>query len=356
MHRKLYQAISLLLLLTMVGCDPSPVVPEDLPEGAGRSAFVVCEGSLGNGNSTLTLYNTDSAQAFEDVNATANSQPLGDVFQSMTRIGEQYFLCVNNSDKIAVIDRNNYQLSGSISISKPRYILPIAANKAYVTSLFSNKVYIINPQTLQQTGTITLPYSNAEGMALVGDNAYICPWDTAARHVYVMNTTTDQVIDSIATPGRAPQEVSIDKDGMLWALSGNVVKGKVATLARYNPATKALLQSYTFPATADPLRLEWDNDRDTLYYIGVNYNGGTAHNGVYRMSINASTLPQQPFIAAQALQYYWAIGVEPGTNNIFIGDPKGFTQRGEVSVYNTGGTFLYSFKTGVGPGHFLFDY
>jgi hypothetical protein len=74
------------------------------------------------------------------------------------------------------------------------------------------------------------------------------------------------------------------------------------------------------------------------------------------MSIHAPSLPDQLFVPAKALQYYWALGIDSMTNRIYVGDPKGFIQRGSVGVYAADGSWLKSFDVNLGPGYFYFDY
>lgn len=95
--------------------------------------------------------------------------------------------------------------------------------------------------------------------------------------------------------------------------------------------------------------------KDTLYFIEVNYSGGQQNNGIYRMGIHDATLPSQAFIQAQNLQYFWALGISSKSGNIYVGDPKGFTQKGTVLVYNASGSLTHQFAVGLGPGHFYFD-
>lgn len=317
--------------------------------------FVVCEGSYGNGNSTLGMYNAETDSFYEDVFSSVNGQQLGDVFQSMKLIGDRYFLCINNSDKLIVINKNNYQFVASVSIPKPRYILPVSSSKAYISTLFSNKVYIIDLNTLQVTGNITMPAENPESMMLWNDKAIVCTWDTTVNKIYYINTATDVIENEITVSGRAPHSCVMDKESKLWVLSGNVYKGKSSFLTRLDPSTGTVLKSYSFPANADVIKPVMNAAKDSLYFIGVDYNGGTANNGIYRMNISAEDLPQQAFLPAQTFQYFWALDIHPKTGNIFIGDPKGFVQKGNVMIYQPDGTLLKEFKTGVGPGHFYFN-
>lgn len=358
MGRKGYQALVLLLLfLLQAACKKDKPVVVTPPPSADSTdkVYVVCEGSLGNGNATLGRYDVKTGAVYDDLYKQANGSDLGDVFQSMTLIGDQYFLCVNNSDKIVVLNKADLKQTGTIKVPKPRYIVSAGAGKAYVSSLFSNKVHIINTNTLQVTGSIDMPAQNPEGMLLYNGKLYVCGWDTASDKVFVVNTATDQVEKEIAIASRAPQEVLADKDGNLWVLSGNVSKGKSAALTQIDASTGQTIRAYHFPEKADAIRPVFNNTKDVLYFIEVNYNGGTDYNGIYRMAINADKLPEQPLIQAEKFQYFWALGVQPDGNKLFIGDPKGFIQKGVVYIYDMDGNKQGQFETGVGPGHFYFD-
>ena len=355
MGRKSYKALIVVCYCWLAACvKDKPNPPANKLPGATGNVYVVCEGNFGNGDAALYAYKPASDSVFGDLYSTANGQPLGDVFQSMQHIGNQLFLCVNNSDKVVVINADSYKLAGTIAIPKPRYILPVSATKVYVSALYGNKVYVIDPQTLQVTDTITLPDKNPEGMCMYNNTAIICTWDTAGNHVYQVDVTSEKIVHAFTVAGYAPQEALIDKEQMLWVLGGEQYDGKIATWTRLDPSTGEILMSYEFPADANTVRPVFNNTRDTLYYIEANQSGGTADNGIYRMDIHSAALPSQPFVAAKQYQYFWALGIDPG-GDIYVGDPKGFVQKGSVYVYHPNGTLGSSFNVGLGPGHFYFD-
>ncbi|MCW3121532.1 MAG: hypothetical protein JWQ38_1024 [Flavipsychrobacter sp.] len=320
-----------------------------------RNVYIICEGNYGNGDATLYLYKPDKDSVYGDLYKSANSQPLGDVFQSMVRIGGKFFLCINNSDKVVVLDTITRKEVATISIPKPRYILSISATKAYVSALYSNKVYIINPQTYTITGTIELPHQNPEGMYLYNNSAIICTWDTACNSVYKVNVTTDKIVQTIKIAGYAPQAVLADKGNMLWVLAGNHTKGRTASLTRLDTLTGEILTSYKFSSEADALKPVFNKAKDTIYFIEVNYKGGTANNGIYRMGITDAALPAQAFIQSKKYQYFWGLGIDPSTGYIYAGDPKGFTQKGSVYIFRQDGAKTDSFNVGLGPGQFYFE-
>ena len=355
MGRKSYKTLIIVLCCCLTSCikDKPPAVINTVP-GATGNIYIVCEGSYGNGNATLYAYNPAQDSVFGDIYMAVNKQPLGDVFQSMQHIGDKLFLCVNNSNKVVVLNADNWTLAATLSIPQPRYILPVSATKAYVSALYRNKVYIINPQTMQVTGIITMPGLNPEGMCLYYDNAFTGSWDTTGNKIFEINTNTDQVANTVTVAGYAPQEVMLDKDQMLWVLGGNE-PARAGTLTRIDPSSGTILQSYYFPASVYPLKPVFNNTKDTLYFIEANYYGGTANNGIYRMSIYDMALPTAPFVQAVQYQYFYALGIDPLTGYVYIGDPKGFVQKGSVYIYNQQGVQLKSFDVGLGPGHFYFD-
>ncbi len=356
MGKKGYKTLIVALFCLLAACkkDKPDAVSNRVP-GATGNAYVVCEGNFGNGDASLYAFSQTTDSVYGDLYSMANGRPLGDVFQSMQRIGSKLFLCVNNSDKMVVLNADTRKLTGVISIPKPRYMLPVSPTKAYISAEYSNKVYVINPQTLQVTDTIVLPSQNPEGMCLYNNSAIICTWDTADNAVYKIDLATDKLVQTIKIAGYAPQEALIDMEQMLWVLAGDQYSGKTATWTRIDPSTGEILKSYTFPADANTVRPVFNNTRDTLYFIEANQNGGTADNGIYRMGIHDAELPTQPFVAAKQYQYFWALGIDPLSGNIYIGDPKGFIQKGSVYIYRPDAVLLETFTVGLGPGHFYFD-
>ena len=348
--------LAVFFLCWLAGCKKDKPDEHTLPNLAPGNIFVVCEGAYGRGNATLYSIPPARDTAYGDVFKSANPQSLGlgDVFQSMKKIGDKLFLCINSSDKIVVLNASDLKQTGDIQIPKPRYILPVSPTKAYVSSLYSNNVYIINTQTMQLTDSIILPYENTEGMCLYNGTAFITTWDTASDLIYKIDITTDKVIQPVKISGYAAQSVLIDKEQMLWVLAGNKTKGKAATLTRLDPFTGDVLTTYYFPKDADPLKPVFNNAKDTIYFIEVNYNGEPANNGIYRMGIHDANLPTQAFVTPGQYQYYWGLGIDPSNGNIYIGDPLGFNQKGRVMIYRQDGVLIRSFITGEGPGSFYF--
>lgn len=344
----------LILLLCLAGCVKDKPTPPTNTHTTPGNVYIVCEGNFGTGDATLYTYDPATNTAQGDIYKAVNNQQLGDVFQSMVRMGDSLYLCINNSDKIIVLHATDHKLMGTINIPKPRYIVQVNARKAYVSTLYSNDVYAIDPTTLQVTGITHLANKNAEGMCLYQNNVIACAWDTLSNTVSRIDAASGQVVQQIQVGGYAPHAALIDKEQMLWVLSGNAQKNRQAALTRIDPSTGNILKVYTFPDKCDPIKPVFNATHDTLYYIQVKYDGSATDNGIYRIGIHDAALPTTAFVQGVKYQYFWALGIEPATGNIYVGDPKGFIQKGSVSVYRPDGSLVSTFVTGLGPGGFYF--
>ncbi|MBS1783186.1 MAG: hypothetical protein JSS78_08970 [Bacteroidetes bacterium] len=329
--------------------------PTNISNLDSQKIFCVCEGSYGNGNASLGLYLPKQDTVYFDIFKDNNAgKQLGDVFQSMIRMGDQYVLCINNSDRVLVLNSDLKWLK-TIAVSKPRYVVSLNNQQLLISSLFNNKIYVANIESGSIDATLPIPARNAEGLLRLNNNVYIAPWDTANNKVYVLDAAKQIFVDSLTGLGFAPSELLLDRDSMIWVLSGNVAMGKPAMFTRINPKTKQILTSLAFNSGFDVVRPCLNSTGDSLYFIEVNYSGSSSNNGIYRMSIHAQNLPINPFVAASAGQYFWALGISPFTGDIYIGDPRGFTQKSLVSIYKSDGTLKHQFNVGVGIGHFYFS-
>ncbi len=355
-HFSLKYLLVLTFSLCLIACvKDKPHPPNYPPIAQGRKALIANEGAFGNGNATLSVYDFDSGWVNKDVFYQVNNQRLGDVLQSICVVDNYIFLLVNNSDRITVIKKSDYSFVKNIAVQKPRYMLKVAANKAYITSLYRNKINILNLETLEITDSIMTDYPNTEGMILQNGSVYVANWNVNCNYIYQINPLKDSIAARIPIAGFAPQQMVVDKQQHLWVLAGNKQKQKQSSLTQINTSNNSILQLFIFPTEADIMKPVMNPTKDTLYFLGVDYNGGSSFNGVFRMATQQAQMPTQPFIPAQALQYFWGLGIDSTSGNIFVGDPKGFIQQGTVYIYQPNGTKIHSFETGVGPGFFLFE-
>lgn len=319
--------------------------------------IIANEGVFNGGNASLSYIDLKTQKAYNDVYFAQNDRVLGDVFQSITGDNNNLYLVINNSNKIVIVDKKTFKYKSEISVSQPRYLCLIGNNKALVTSMYRSKLQVIDLNTNQITKEINLPYPNTEGMVALNNKVYICPWNTQCNYIYQFDIATERVEDSIYISGYAPTQAIADKNNKLWVFAGNPHLNIQASITQLDPNNKQILKQFTFNGSEEIIKPVFNPGKDAFYYLAVMYssNSATDYNGLYRMSIDATQTPAEALVKAQALQYFWGLGVNPDNGNIFLGDPKGFIQSGTVSEYTEQGILKNTYTVGLGPGFFYFD-
>jgi YVTN family beta-propeller protein len=301
--------------------------------------YIVNEGNFQFGNAKVSYYDIASGSAVEDLYGPANGVALGDVCQSMRLFNGKGYVVVNNSGKVVVVDPSTFVATATITgFNSPRYFLPVSNSKAYVTDFHANSIAVVDLSSNTITGSIHCP-GWTEELVLANGRAYVT--NEARDKVYVIDTDVDQITDSI-TVSMGGNSIVADAHGKLWVMCD----GAASTLYRIDPVSVQVEASFAFPNSSDsPWRLSINSGNDTLYYL----NGD-----VYRMAINASALPNTPFITADGRDLY-GIGIEPNSGVVYVADAIDYTQRGTIYRYRPDGSLINSFQAGIIPGEFCFQ-
>lgn len=337
------------LLLLLYSCTRIPYIPngqDNIPPSFLDSdgAFIINEGNFTQGNGSLSFYSFDSARIYNDIFTNVNNRILGDVPNSMKIFGENAYIIVNNSGKIEVVNKNTLKSVKSISgLISPRNIAFIDKSKAYVTSMYSDSVVIINLTSNSISGYINISRSS-EAIEVIGQNAFVSEW-IGGNEVMVINTINDQLVSSIAV-GAEPESMALDQNSTLWVLcNGGWARTNFAELIGLNTQTFEIKKRFIFPSKLNsPSCLQINGSGDTLYYL---------ESGVRRMSIGDQALPSTPLIT-ETDQFFYKIGVNPVSSDIFITDAIDYQQRGFILHYKRDGTFISKYQAGVIPGNICF--
>ena len=147
--------------------------------------IVVNEGGMGNGFGALTAITYDGTSR-EDFFRDVNGRPMGDVAQSITCINGKYFVAMNNSQKVEVVEPQTFKSLGTIlykQAGKPRFIAPISEDQAIVSDLNPQLVRIdINNYTvLEYINISSLGVGSLEKMIRIGDKIFCAGDNTRGR-------------------------------------------------------------------------------------------------------------------------------------------------------------------------------
>ena len=331
-----------LLLFACVKDKPNDIMQPAVSFTGGNKVFITNEGNFGSNNASVSLYDLGNGSIVSDIYKTQNnSAALGDVCQSMAKINNKYYLVVNNSGKIAVVNSDDFKLITTITgLISPRFILPVTFGKAYVSDLYANAISIIDLNTNTKTGSI--PCSGwTEQMVVIYNKAFVTNNNT--NYTYVINTITDQITDSINV-GKYGGSIVIDKNSKIWILSGKD-NPNVAKLTRIDPVTLAAELSLPFNLSDSPGNLCINATKDTLYFLNTN---------VYRMEISSTALPSSAFVNSSANTFY-GLGVSDKDYNVYVSDAIDYIQKSSIMVYSPNGSLKTSFKAGINASGFYFE-
>lgn len=328
----------------------------------GEGIFITNEGNFTYGGASLSFYAPDAKHLENEVFYRANAMKLGDVAQSMVVRNGVGWVVVNNSHVVFAIDVETFREVGRIiDLPSPRYICFASDEKAYISQIDSDRIIIVNPKTFEITGEIVCPMTthyrtgSTEQMAVIGDYLYVACWSYQKR-ILKIDTRTDEVV-SYNDIGLQLKSMVVDKNDKLWVVGdggyeGNVLGYEPAKLYRVNPENLEVEQTFelglnsTGDATRSASRLKINDKGDMLYWID---------GGVWRMAIDATELSAEPFIKpieGVNRSLYYALGVAPDTEEIYVGDALDYQQRSIIYRYSRDGELLDTFTAGVIAGDF----
>lgn len=342
---------ALLFCVAFVGCMEWDYGTEEEFESHGRGLFILNEGNFQYGNGTLSFYDPDTREVENEIFLRANAMKLGDVVESMTMFNDQGWIVVNNSHVVFAIDPNTFREIGRIeNLTSPRYIHFIDDTKAYITQLWDNRIFIVDPRSFSVVGHITVPgmaqsTGSTEQMVQLKEYVYCNCWSYQNRIIKI-NTQTDSVEQSLAV-GIQPRNICADAQGKLWVLTDGGYDGSVygherPQIIRIDPERFAVEQRFILPENAQPCDLKLNGCGDTLYWVD---------NDVWRMPVNALELPIKPFIESRGTRFF-GMTIDPATSDIYVADAIDYQQQGKIYRYNNSGKIVDEFYVGVNPAKF----
>ncbi len=344
--------IALSLLLPLAACmkwDYDTHVEEF--DFSGPGLFICNEGNFQYGNATLSYYDPATNQVENEVFYRANSMKLGDVAQSMTIYDNKGWIVVNNSHVIFAIDPITCKEVGRIeNLTSPRYIHFLSDEKAYVTQIWDNRIFIVNPKKYEIIGYITVPNmtmesGSTEQMVQLGKYVYCNCWSYNNRIIKI-DTETDQVVDQL-TVGIQPTSLALDKYGKLWTVTDGGYEGspygyEAPSLYKIDPASFTIERKWNFNLGDAPSEVQLNGERDRLYWI---------NNDIWQMDVTAEHIPSHPFLSSRDTKYY-GLTVNPSNGEVYVADAIDYQQPGMIYRYSPDGELIDEFHVGVTPAAF----
>lgn len=309
--------------------------------------FVVNEGPFGNGTGTITFQN--GQDTIQDVFGRENSgKALGNIVQSMIKLGDKYFISINNGAKIQVVNAKDFKSIGEINgINVPRYFVA-DQNKLYIShwgaDFNSGAVYEINPETMTLSKPISIGGA-PENMIIKNDKLYVAVSSSSAQNksnkVVVIDTKTNLVIKTIVV-GDSPEAIVLDKNDDLWVICNGLTDwtnpAQNTNGSLYKIKNDLVVASFTISNGANGLVVDKNGDR--LYFLMGD-------------RVMAHDITDQVFENESVYDgLYYGIGYDKSNGRIYLADAGDFQSKGRAIFINPETQTTGRFTTGIAPGFF----
>ncbi len=350
-YRKLLLLLVLFSTLAIQSCDddePDPVLPGE------AGFFVVNEGGFPTDNTSISFYDRERDEVTNDIFFSVNGEKLGIQAQSLSVFEGKAYIMVQGSNKIEVINADDYKRIATITedIESPRYFLAISSTKAYVSDWGENGVVGTVKVLDLTTNTVTKTIATGEGankMLRIGNSVYVtnAGGSGSDNTIKIIDVNTDAVTSSI-TVGDNPNSILQDAAGNIWVSSSgaitynedwsvdeeNSTAGAISKIVNNAETLRLPMSSIVYGGAGN---LSMSPDGATLYYT---FNGG-----VYALSTSATSLPSSPLIPRD----YYGLAVDPLNGNIIGTYAPNFSSAGTIEVRNASGLLLNTYTVGIGP-------
>jgi hypothetical protein len=312
-----------------------------------NGVFIACEGTFNLSNASVSFYSYETDSVYNNIFKNENKISLGDVAQSITIHDNRAFIIVNNSNKVEVVDANNFKGIATLTdLSMPRYLL-VNNNKAYISCWGDQTVCIfdlINLKIIKKIpagiGPEKMVIANNK-LFVTNTNAFDYTIDDST--VTVINLQTDELITNLNVGAYNPVDIEIDKYGKLWVLC----RGKMnwdnseqtsSYLIKINPDDLEIEGSYELFADAHPANLCINSSGDKLYY-GIFFMTG----GVYAVAID------NPGKGEKLIDIFpYGLEINPENDEFFVTNAAAdYVSNGTLQRYSAAGELLGTYTTGV---------
>lgn len=342
--RKLFFYI--LAFSTLASCDRDKIGPQSLvpplePALKGRQVLILNEGNFQRGNASVSAYNPQKKEVQNAVFSNFNQGlPLGDVAQDLMRHNGRYYISLNGSGAVRVIDSLTWQAVGDITINGTPTYLAMAADKLWVSDLFKKKIWQLNLNTLSVSKAISTPMPASR--LINWQNKLVA---VAGKNLLVIDLLQDKVEYRKSLPG-AGGDMVIDAQDRLWILTrGKASERSLSQLSSPEDSITSYTLGAPFP-NESPKHLSMDGSGKKLFIC--------YQNKVFAQPINQPVPNGAESRFNFSMQTLYGFNVDAVTGDFYLSDALDFDQAAEVSRYDSTGTLIHNFKVGRIANGFYF--
>ncbi|MEM6395512.1 MAG: hypothetical protein AAF741_04135 [Bacteroidota bacterium] len=342
---KLKHYILLLSVAIFAACGedapPSPQGNDGADLDPGSGVLILNEGPFRQSLASLSFYEYETGQVTGGLFEEVNGFGLGDILQSATVIDDQLLLVVNNSSVVERVGKRSLRSNASLTLESPRYALRLPDGRFYISDFTAGEIHVVESAIdLRKSNSIPLP-GWSEQMVLLDGQVWVT--NPFREYVYGIDISQDLVTDSIRIDDQCGPLLT-DAQGRMWTLcQGESILDNSATLYRFTPT-----------GDIDAWPVSANGQSRMLFVDALNEMWLLTFEGLYRFSSDLSDSDEIGQLWLERSGNWYALGREPQTGDIYLGDAIDFQQPGLVYRYSDAQNPIDSFAVGLAPNGFVF--
>lgn len=325
----------------------------NVPLGAYENGILVSnEGPFSNGTGTVSFISNDLSVVENGIFKKINNEDLGNIVHSIGFTEDDAFIVANVSNKINIVNRNTFQKTGTITVGLENPRSFAASNgKGYVTNWgdpaddTDDYVAIIDLLDNVVEGTIPVDFG-PDAIIAKGTTLYVAHQGGYGHNnkVSVINAVTNELIKTI-TVGDAPNSMQLDASGNLWVLASgkpDYTQDETAgVLSRINTVTNEVTTDFQFDAAQHPGLLNIEGN-DLYFYLG---------DTVYKQDIAAATLSLDVVLSGAG---FYTMAINDG--RLYATNAGDYASNGTLTVYDLSTKqAIETLTVGIIPGGVYFN-
>ena len=345
----------------------TPVAPPEVPKGPIKGFFLLNEANMGGNKSSIDYFDFSLGTYFRNIYPTINPGStlyLGDVGNDIQVYGNKLYAVINCSHYVEVMNLETGQHEGSITIPNCRYVV-FNQGHAYVSS-YNGPVQITPNAPLGCVTKIDTTNLSIVERCMVGYQ----PEEMVIRNnkLYVANSggyrvpnydNTVSVIDLETFKEEKKIEVGINLHRLELDNLGNIyassrgdyfhVSSKLFIIDKEDKVSKTLnIACSNMTSSGDSIYLystEWSHimGKNTITY-GI-------------IDTHTQTLVNKNFITDGTEKYItmpYGLAIHPETKDIYVTDAKNYVSSGTLYCFSPDGKKKWEVITGEIPAHIVF--
>lgn len=353
------------------GLDEKQLIVTQTGRGKTVRMIVVNEGQFTKGTAALSAITYDGTTTF-DIFRDVNSMPLGDVAQSISYINGNYFVMLNNSRQIKVVEPQTFKLVSTIDFEEkpasPRFAVPLTDSTALVSDL-NRQLIVVHTKNYTVLDYIDISgagVSQIEKMTVVGKKVFCAAGGSGVKVLdtdKAISASAMRTVDGTVGGVMKTAKMVVDKNNKLWVMT---TASNKTILNCIDPETEKVVKTVEIPYAkkGDEAyvagcitggnfynRMDTDGSKGKLYFymtMLIDPDRGTTIGAIFTLDVDKNAIEPNAYRELPGLGMMYGMGISP-EGDVFLCDCLDYTaQRGFLREYKQDGTVI-SNRVGIYP-------